>query len=85
MSEIHSYERQQFEKLFKQEKIDRFDDRFKILEAFLQTEQHVTVEALEETLKDKKPPLRLSLDQYQVFFERGNLWQLLKILGVDYC
>ncbi len=57
MSEIHSYERRQFEKLFKQEKIDRFDDRFKVLEAFLQTEQHVTVEVMEVTLKDKKPPL----------------------------
>lgn len=54
MSEIHSYERRQFEKLFKQEKIDRFDDRFKVLEVFLQIEQHVTVKALFSILKDKK-------------------------------
>ena len=54
MSEIHSYERQQFEKLFKQEKIDRFDDRFKVLEAFLKNDEHITVKALAEILKDKK-------------------------------
>ncbi len=57
MGEIHSYERQQFEKLFKQEKIDRFDDRFKVLEAFLKNDEHITVKALAEILKDKKPPL----------------------------
>jgi Fur family ferric uptake transcriptional regulator len=54
MREIHSLERQQFEKLFKQEKIDRFDDRFRILEVFLQTEQHVTVNSLWLILKEKK-------------------------------
>ena len=54
MREIHSHERRQFEKLFKQEKIDRFDDRFRILEVFLQTEQHVTVNSLWSILKEKK-------------------------------
>ncbi len=54
MKEIHSHERHQFETLFKQEKIDRFEDRFKILEAFLQTEQHITVYGLAQVLKDKK-------------------------------
>jgi Fur family ferric uptake transcriptional regulator len=57
MREIHSYERRQFEKLFKQEKIDRFDDRFKVLEAFLQVEQHVTIEELTSILKDRKVSL----------------------------
>lgn len=57
MKEIHSHERQQFEKLFKQEKIDRFEDRFAVLEAFLHTEDHVTVEALWLKLKDKKNSL----------------------------
>ena len=33
-------------KLFKQEDIDNFEDRFKVLEAFLQTEKHVTVDEL---------------------------------------
>ena len=54
MKEIHTHERQQFQKLFKQEKIDRFDDRFKMLEVFLQTEKHVTVNSLWLILRDKK-------------------------------
>jgi Fur family ferric uptake transcriptional regulator len=57
MKEIHSHERHQFETLFKQEKIDRFDDRFKILEAFLQIEQHITVDSLAAILKEKNIPL----------------------------
>jgi Fur family transcriptional regulator, ferric uptake regulator len=57
MREIHSYERKQFEKLFKQEKIDRFDDRYKILEAFLQEEQHVSSQELESTLRGNGIPL----------------------------
>ena len=44
MKQIHLQEKQQFKKLFKQEHIDYFEDRFKVLEAFLQTEKHVTVE-----------------------------------------
>jgi Fur family ferric uptake transcriptional regulator len=44
MKQIHLQEKQQFKKLFKQEHIDHFEDRFKVLEAFLQTEKHVTVE-----------------------------------------
>jgi Fur family transcriptional regulator, ferric uptake regulator len=58
MREIHSYERKQFEKLFKQEKIDRFDDRFKILEGFLQVEQHVSGQDLTDILH--KNGLRLT-------------------------
>ena len=54
MKEIHSHERHQFETLFKQEKIDRFEDRFKVLEVFLQTEQHITVDSLALILKEKK-------------------------------
>lgn len=50
MREIHSYEKKQFEKLFKQEKIDRFQDRFKILESFLQIEQHISSEELADMM-----------------------------------
>lgn len=61
MKEIHSHERHQFEALFKQEKIDQFEDRFKILEAFLQVEQHVTADALAAILeKDKNNKVTLS-------------------------
>jgi Fur family transcriptional regulator, ferric uptake regulator len=42
LQQIHKQEKEQFKKLFKQERIDRFEDRFKVLDAFLKTEQHVT-------------------------------------------
>jgi Fe2+ or Zn2+ uptake regulation protein len=57
MSEIHVYERRQFEKLFKEEKIDRFEDRFKVLEAFLQEESHVSAAELTAALSGQKIPL----------------------------
>ena len=50
MKQIHLQEKEQFKKLFKQEYIDNFEDRFKILEVFLQTEKHVTVNELTELL-----------------------------------
>ena len=52
MKQVHLKEKQQFKKLFKQEHIDDFEDRFKVLEAFLQTEKHVTVEEVYQMLKD---------------------------------
>jgi Fur family ferric uptake transcriptional regulator len=47
---IHKQEKEQFIKLFKQDRIDRFADRLAILEIFLRTEYHVTVEELCEML-----------------------------------
>ncbi len=46
MRQIHTREKEQFRKLFQQENIDRFEDRFKILEVFLTTEKHLTVEEI---------------------------------------
>ena len=46
MKHIHLQEKKQFKKLFKQENIDNFENRFKVLEVFLQTEKHVTVDEL---------------------------------------
>ncbi len=46
MKQIHLQEKEQFKKLFKQEHIDNFEDRYAILEVFLQTEKHVTIEEL---------------------------------------
>ena len=51
MKQIHVQEKQQFKKLFKQEQIDNFEDRFKILEVFLQTEKHVSVNEMVERLR----------------------------------
>ena len=53
MKRIHNQEKEQFKKLFKQENIDDFEERFKILEVFLQTERHVTVNELVQILKEK--------------------------------
>ncbi len=50
MKQTHIQEKEQFKKLFKQEQIDNFEDRFKILEVFLQTEQHVTIDELVKLL-----------------------------------
>jgi Fur family ferric uptake transcriptional regulator len=52
MKQVHVQEKQQFKNLFKQEHIDNIEDRFKVLEAFLQTENHVTLNELVELLKN---------------------------------
>ncbi len=52
MKHIHRQEKQQFKKLFKQEYIDVFEDRFNILEVFLQTEKHLTIDELINLLKE---------------------------------
>lgn len=43
---IHNQEKEQFVKLFKQDRIDRFNDRLTVLEVFLRTEHHVTAQEL---------------------------------------
>lgn len=48
---LHHQEKEHFIKLFQQEDIDRFEDRFKVLEVFLQTEKHVTVDELSNLLQ----------------------------------
>jgi len=57
MQQIHIQEKEQFKKLFKQEKIDNYEDRIRVLETFLQTEQHVTASELTELLAQKGLPL----------------------------
>ena len=52
MKQVHFQEKRQFKKLFKQEHIDSFEDRYKVLEAFLQTEKHVTVEEVHHLLEN---------------------------------
>ncbi|MBI5592604.1 MAG: transcriptional repressor [Deltaproteobacteria bacterium] len=42
MVQLHRQEKDQFKKLFKQEAVDHFDDRLKVLEIFLNSEHHVT-------------------------------------------
>ncbi|MFO7964694.1 MAG: transcriptional repressor [Desulfobacterales bacterium] len=52
MKQIHKREKEQFRTLFQQEKVDRINDRFTILDVFLQTENHLTIEELEQILKE---------------------------------
>ena len=53
MHAIHDREKLQFKKLFKEEKIDRFEDRYAVLDVFLQTERHVTVPELIKLVQSK--------------------------------
>lgn len=50
---IHKQDKEQFIKLFKQDCIDRFDDRLAVLEVFLGSEHHVTVPELGTLVRDK--------------------------------
>jgi len=59
MKHLHDQEKKQFENLFKQERIEDFDNRLLVLEAFLQTENHVTVEELVDRLARQGTPLTL--------------------------
>ena len=53
MAPLHAQEKEQFKKLFQQERVENFDDRFKVLEAFLSTERHVTADELAGRLNAK--------------------------------
>jgi Fur family ferric uptake transcriptional regulator len=53
MTLLHAREKDQFKKLFSQERVENFDDRFKVLEAFLSVEQHVTADDLHALLADQ--------------------------------
>lgn len=46
MRSTHTQEREQFIKLFKQDRVDRFEDRLVVLDVFLRTEHHVSIEEL---------------------------------------
>ncbi|WDP85066.1 MAG: FeoA domain-containing protein [Desulfobacter sp.] len=47
----HEQDKKQFRRLFKQEGLDRFEERFQVLEAFLKLEHHVSVQEISEQLK----------------------------------
>lgn len=44
MIHTHEQEKKQFKRLFQQQGVDQFDFRFRVLEAFLKLEHHVTIE-----------------------------------------
>ncbi|MCK5310534.1 MAG: FeoA domain-containing protein [Desulfobacteraceae bacterium] len=47
----HDNEKAQFKKLFKQQGLDQFNNRFKVLEMFLQTDEHITSKDLTKQLE----------------------------------
>lgn len=59
MKALHEQEKAQFKKLFRQEKIDRFQDRLLVLETFLGTEAHMTANELMDQLPQAQPPIEI--------------------------
>ncbi len=51
MKTLHDREKEQFKKLLAQENIDRFDDRIKVVEAFLQIEGHLTAVDIQKQME----------------------------------
>ncbi len=51
MTKIHSQEKEQFKELFAHADIDNFEDRYRILEVFLQGEDHITAAELADRLE----------------------------------
>lgn len=60
MNNRHEQEIKQFRRLFQQQGLDRFEDRFKVLEAFLKLEHHVS--AGEVTRQLREDNIRLDED-----------------------
>jgi Fur family ferric uptake transcriptional regulator len=52
MQSIHKREKEQLKKLFRQERIDRFEDRINILDIFLKTERHLTDAEMTQLLQE---------------------------------
>ncbi len=71
MKTSHRQEKEQFKRLFKQEHIDNFEDRFKVLEAFLTTERHLTARELEEMLTGSGHRLKLDFIEETLDLIRG--------------
>ena len=51
MTKIHSQEKEQFKELFAHADVDHFEDRYRILEVFLQGEDHITATELADRLE----------------------------------
>ena len=50
---LHNQEKKQFIKLFKQDHVDHFEDRFNVLKVFLTNEAHLSAEELTALLEKK--------------------------------
>jgi Fur family ferric uptake transcriptional regulator len=56
MNTRHEHEKKQFRQLFRQEGVDELDRRFRVLEAFLKTEKHVTCQDIVDQLDREGAP-----------------------------
>lgn len=71
MKHIHDQEKQQFEKLFRQEGIDRIEDRLFVMDTFLDIEHHVTAEELSQVVAKERSGLADSfIDDTLLLMER---------------
>ncbi len=57
MIDTHEQEKKQFRRLFQQQGVDRFDQRFQVLEAFFKLEDHVTCKDISRQLNADGIPL----------------------------
>ena len=53
MKTLHAQEIEQLKRLFSQEGVDRFEDRLEVIDAFLQTDHHITAGELHEHLLER--------------------------------
>jgi Fur family ferric uptake transcriptional regulator len=53
---LHKQEKEQFCKLFKHDQLTDFEDRFAIMEAFMQTDGHVSSAQMIERFKEYESP-----------------------------
>jgi Fur family ferric uptake transcriptional regulator len=56
---LHNQEKEQFKKLFQQDHVDRFEDRFNVLKVFLENEDHLKAEELTTLLAQEGHQLDL--------------------------
>ena len=54
---IHRLEKEQFIKLFKQDRIGRFKDRMAVVKVFLHNEHHMTIQELTDLVQQMRPNL----------------------------
>jgi Fur family transcriptional regulator, ferric uptake regulator len=96
MINTHEQEKKQFIRLFQEQGLDRFDERFQVLEAFLQLDHHVTkaeiVEQLEKNGKHLSDEFVFSSMEHlcrfgfasKVEFDRGETLYEHRHLGIHH-
>jgi len=63
MKKTHEQEKKQFKRLFQQQGINQFGSRFRVLEAFLKLEKHVTIRDIQNQLRSDKIYLEVEFIQ----------------------